>query len=69
MIIRLLILMRRIRRTIVGIRYIIKSSYQNGVNYLNVYNLNGELMYKCELFKIIHNDDKLLDLIIRYNIN
>ena len=50
-------------------KYIIKSSYQNGVNYLNVYNLNGELMYKCELFKIIHNDDKLLDLIIKYNIN
>lgn len=50
-------------------KYIIKSSYQNNVNYLNVYNLNGELMYKCELFKVIDNNDKLLDLIIKYNIN
>jgi hypothetical protein len=50
-------------------KYIIKSSYESMINYLNVYNLDNDLIYKCELFKLIDNDDKLLDLIIRYNIN
>jgi hypothetical protein len=48
--------------------YKIKSSCQNNINYLNVYNEDDVLIYKCELFKILNNDNNLLNLIIKYNI-